>query len=249
MWKRISVVAAFSVWIAAAAFAASAMDKETLIVGTSGAYPPYEFHGQSGDLVGFDVDMTEAIARKLGKKLQWLDMPFDSLLPSLMADKIDLVSAGLSATPERAKRVSFSSPYEISYSAFVTRVDYQPKSADGLAGKTVAVQIGTVQETFARALGNVEVKTYQKFDECVREVALGRVDATLMDIPAAKAYVKAKDFDGKIAIAFNRQITGADKAIAISKKNVELTAAVSRIIEEMDKNGELQALRDKWFKE
>ena len=249
MWKRISVVAAFSVWIAAAAFAASAMDKETLIVGTSGAYPPYEFHGQSGDLVGFDVDMTEAIARKLGKKLQWLDMPFDSLLPSLMADKIDLVSAGLSATPERAKRVSFSSPYEISYSAFVTRVDYQPKSADDLAGKTVAVQIGTVQETFARALGNVEVKTYQKFDECVREVALGRVDATLMDIPAAKAYVKAKDFDGKIAIAFNRQITGADKAIAMPKQDEALTAAVNGVIEEMDKNGELAALRDKWFKE
>lgn len=59
----------------------------------------------------------------------------------------------------------------------------------------------------------------------------------------------AKDFDGKIAIAFNKQITGADKAIAISKENVELTAAVSRIIEEMDKNGELQALRDKWFNE
>ena len=249
MWKRISVAAVLSVLAATAAFAVSAMDKETLIVGTSGAYPPYEFHGQSGDLVGFDIDMTEAIAKKLGKKLQWLDMTFDSLLPSLMANKIDLVSAGLSATPERAKRVNFSAPYEISFSAFVTGVENPPKDTDELAGKVVAVQIGTVQENFARSLGNVEVKTFQKFDDCVREVVLGRAAATLMDIPVAKQYVQAKDFAGKVTVAFNKQITGADKAIAMPKQDEALTAAVNGVIEEMDKSGELAALRDKWFKE
>ena len=249
MFRKMFAFSALTLMAASAAFAASALDKDTLIAATESTYPPYESRNEKGELIGFDIELAEIIGRKLGKKIQWQDMPFDALIPAVMMKKVDLVAAGLSATPERAKRVAFSAPYEISYSAFITRPDNAPKSLDDMKGKTVAVQTGTVQHTYALALGTVEVKTYQKFDECVREVALGRVDATFMDIPAAKAYIKAPDFKGKIIMAFKQKITGADKAIALAKESTELTAAISACIEEMKKNGELQALRDKWFKD
>ena len=248
MFRKISALLLFVFVFASCAFGASALDKDTLVAGTEATYPPYESRNKSGELEGFDIDLVETIAAKLGKKVQWIDMSFDSLIPAIMAGKIDLVAAGMSATEERAKRVNFSAPYEISFSCFVTRVENPPKGTDELAGKIVAVQIGTVQETFARSLGNVEVKTFQKFDDCVREVVLGRAVATLMDIPVAKKFIEAKDFNGKVLIAFNKQITGADKAIAMSKKDPALTEAVSKVVDEMNKNGELEALRNKWFK-
>lgn len=246
--KKVLLVLCLFIMSAASAFAASALDKDTLIAGTESTYPPYESRNSAGELQGFDIELTEIIAARLGKKLEWVDMSFDSLIPSLMTGKIDLAAAGMSATEDRIKRVNFSAPYEISFSAFITKAENPPKDTDELAGKVVATQIGTVQETFARSLGNVEVKTFQKFDDCVREVVLGRAAATLMDIPVAKKFVQAKDFAGKVVIAFNKQITGADKAIAMSKKDPALAEAVDKVIHEMDKNGELAALRDKWFK-
>ncbi len=249
MMKRIVMLGTLFALVAGAAFAAgSAMDRDTLIAGTESTYPPYESRDEKGELAGFDIELVNLIGEKLGKKIEWIDMPFDSLIPSLMTGKIDLVAAGLSATDERKKRVDFSAPYEISFSAFITKPgDDAPMGLEDLEGKTVAAQIGTVQETFARSIGNVEVKTYQKFDDCVREVVLGRVSATLMDIPVAKKYVQAKDFAGKVIIAFNQQITGADKAIATPKNDPALTDAVSKVIIELEQAGELSALRDKWF--
>ncbi|MDY3868686.1 MAG: transporter substrate-binding domain-containing protein [Pyramidobacter sp.] len=249
MFKRIAAAALIALCLVPAAFAAkSAMEKDTIVVATESTYPPYEYRNEKGELEGFDIEFAEIIAKRLGKKVEWVDMPFDSLIPALMAGKIDLIAAGLSATEERARRVTFSAPYEISFSAFVTKAENPPKDVDEIAGKIVAAQIGTVQETFARSLGNVEVKTFQKFDDCVREVVLGRAAATLMDIPVAKKFVEAKDFKGKVVIAFNKQITGADKALAMSKKDPEFSKAVDAVITEMTKSGELETLRNKWFK-
>lgn len=245
--KKALLVLCLFIMSAASAFAASALDKDTLIAGTESTYPPYESRNSAGELQGFDIELTEIIAARLGKKLEWVDMSFDSLIPSLMTGKIDLAAAGMSATEDRIKRVNFSAPYEISFSAFITKAENPPKDTDELAGKIVATQIGTVQETFARSLGIVEVKTFQKFDDCVREVMLGRAAATLMDIPVAKKFVQAKDFAGKVVIAFNKQITGADKAIAMPKQDTALAEAVDKVIEEMSKSGELDALRAKWF--
>ena len=84
------------------------MEKDVLLVGTESTYPPYEFRDENNELKGFDIEMTEVIAAKIGKKVEWVDMPFDSLIPSLMAKKIDLIAAGLSWTPERAKTASSS---------------------------------------------------------------------------------------------------------------------------------------------
>jgi polar amino acid transport system substrate-binding protein len=228
---------------------ANVMAKDVILVGTESTYPPYEFRDQNNELKGFDIDMMEAIATKIGKKIEWVDMPFDSLIPSLLAKKIDIVAAGMSATEERAKRVAFSSNYEISISAFVVAAGNDSmKLLDDMKGKTVAVQLGTVQETYCQSMEGVQVKSFQKFDDCVREVILGRVDATLMDTPVAKSYVDHKDFQGKIKIAFEQEITGSGKALAMNLVETEFIEAVNKALAELEESGELNAMKEEWFK-
>lgn len=227
---------------------AGALDKDTLLVGTESTYPPYEFRDENNNLKGFDIELMEAIAEKLGKKIEWVDMPFDSLIPALLSRKIDIVAAGMSATAERAKKVSFSTPYEISLSTFIVKADNDSVSSIAdLKGKTVTAQLGTVQDTYAKSLEGVTVKSFQKFDDCVREVSLGRADATLMDKPVALKFVEQKDFEGKVKIAFDQEITGAGKALAMNLSETAFADEVNKALEEMVSSGELEELKVKWF--
>jgi len=226
----------------------SALQKDVVVVGTESTYPPYEFRDENNDLKGFDIDLMEAIADKAGFKIEWQDMPFDSLIPALISEKIDIIAAGLSATPERAERVAFSVPYEISLSTFIVKKGNNSiKTVEDLKGKTVTAQLGTVQETYSKGLEDIHVKAFQKFDDCVREVALGRADATLMDKPVALKFVKQKDFKGKVQIAFDQEITGAGKALAMNLEEEKLISAVNETLEKMEQTGELQKLKEKWF--
>ncbi len=248
MIKRLLGIAALLCLLATAA-GAGVLDNAVIKVGTESTYPPYESRDDKNNLVGFDIEMTEAIASKLGKKVEWVDMPFDSLIPALLSKKIDLIAAGMSATAERAKKVAFSTPYEISMSAFLVKADNNSlKTLADMKGKTVAAQLGTVQETFSKTIEGVTVKAFQKFDDCAREVSLGRVDATLMDIPVAKKFVEQKDFAGKIKIAFEQEITGAGKALAMNLDDKAFVAAIDKALDEMKASGELDKMKAKWFK-
>lgn len=225
------------------------MDKDVILAGTESTYPPYEFRDDSNNLKGFDIDMVEAIAAKIGKKVEWVDMPFDSLIPSLLAKKIDIIAAGLSATEERAKKVAFSDNYEISISAFIVKEDNNTlKTVEDMKGKVIAVQLGTVQETYSQTIPDAQVKSFQKFDDCVREVILGRADATLMDVPVTKSYMEHKDFAGKIKVAFEQEITGSGKAMAMNLGETDFVKAVNGALAELEKSGELAKMKELWFK-
>lgn len=247
MMKKIAALFALFSLVSTAWAGASALDNDVLKVGTESTYPPYESLSAQGTLEGFDIDLVEAMAEKLGKKVQWVNMAFDSLIPSLLSGKVDMVAAGMSATPERMKRVAFSVPYEESISAFVTKPD-GPASLEALKGSVVAVQLGTVQENYARTLESVTVKTFQKYGDCLREVTLGRAESSLMDVPVANRYVESKEFSGKVILSFTQKITTGDKAIALPLKDEALKKALDEALTAMEQDGSLQAMKDKWFK-
>lgn len=247
MFRKLLLTALVALFAVSAAFAGT-MDKEVVRVGTESTYPPYEFRDKDNNLQGFDIELTEYLVGKLGKKVEWVDMPFDSLIPALLTGKIDLIAAGMSATPERAKRVGFTDPYEVSLSSFLVVAGREDiKTLEDVKGKSVAVQLGTVQDIYATKMGNVTVKRFQKFDDCVREVSLGRVDTVLMDRPVALEFLKAKDFQGKVALAFNQEITGAGKALAVNLKDVAFLDALNGIQQELKASGQLEEMRNKWM--
>ena len=225
---------------------ADLLNKDVLVVGTESTYPPYESRDPAGNLVGFDIDLMQLVANKLGKKLEWQDMAFDALIPTLITKRIDIVIAGMTVTAERAERVLFSKPYEVSINAFIVQSGSPIKDLPALNGKKVAVQIGTVQETYAHTIPGVTVLTFQKFTDCAHEVALGRVDAALMDIPVVREFIGQKEFSGKIEIGFEQILTEGGKALVFPLDEKEFAAAVNNVLDELEANGQMAELRKKW---
>ncbi|MGI6784166.1 MAG: transporter substrate-binding domain-containing protein [Aminivibrio sp.] len=242
------LLAFFALVVAGTAGWGNVMEKDVLLVGTESTYPPYEFRDDKNELKGFDIDMMEAIAEKIGKKIEWVDMDFDNLIPALTEKKIDLVAAGMSWTPERAKVVAFTENYEVSISAFVTAEGNSSLGGMGdVKGKTIAAQAGTTQETYLNSLDGVTVKPFQKNDDCLKEVISGRADAAFMDAPVAKSFLGQEDFSGKIKIAFEEEIKGEGKAIAMNLGEDDLLEAVNDALQELSDSGELFMMMTKWF--
>lgn len=234
--------------LGSSAWGASVMDKGEIVVGTESTFPPFEFLSPDGKPQGYDVDLAEAIGQKLGKKVVWRDMSFDALIPSLLTGKIDLIAAGMSASPERAKRVGFSDVYYRATSVVVIAAGSPIKSLADLQGKTMAVQLGTIQETFLRGQPGVSVRAYQKYDDCLREVVLGRADGAMMDETVAGEFLKQADFAGKIVSAFTQAAGESGQALAMPKGDETFISAVNKALAELKQEGFLQALSDKWIK-
>ena len=161
-----------------------------LRVATASTYPPYEFLNEKGMLDGFDHDLMEEIGRRIGEKIQWVDTGhYDMVIPTLVTNRADVIAAGMSATPIRARRVLFSTPYVPTMACFVTAPSFTVRKLEDLKGLRGAVPVGTTQDVFLTpraAQYGYTIKTFAKIEECMWDIVTGRSDFTLMDVPVAE---------------------------------------------------------------
>jgi polar amino acid transport system substrate-binding protein len=255
-WKRFSLAAGMAALLAAALcpFSTAALAAQSggpeIVVGTEGTYPPFEFYSGENTLTGFDVEMVTLVGKKLGRKVTFADMSFDGLIPALVTSKIDMIAAAMNATDERRKQVGFSDVYQVSDASLVVTKDNDAfKSMDDLKGKTVGVQLGTTEDIFLSSADlGVEVKRYQKTNDAMEEVVLGRIDAVLFDTPVAAGFLKGDRFKDKAKVAFKELVNGPDEgfSLAFRKDDAELGDAVNGALRELEKSGELDKLRQKY---
>ncbi len=234
--------------------AASALEKDTILVGTESTFRPFEFRDPSGELVGFDVDVVRLLGEKLGKKVEFVDMAFDGLIPSLLVGRIDLIAAGMSATPERAQRIAFTQSYYSTFSAYavVAKADDDSiASVEDLKGLTVAVQLGTIQDEFitsqAGEVGVKDIRRYQKTEDGMREILLGRADAGCFNGAVTKDILEnSKDFAGKLKICFISNTNSNGMALGLSKEDPEFLVALDQALEELMASPQYGELLAKW---
>ena len=168
-----------------------------LVVGTSADYPPYEFHTEidgKDTIVGFDISIAQAFADELGVELKLVDMAFESLLISLQNGDFDLVMAGLTPDEERAKTVDFTDVFFHNKQIVIIRAEDADKyvTTEDMAGTTLGVQAGTIQETIAADLTDEnKVVKLKKFPELIMELKTGKVDGVCTNTMVASAYVSA----------------------------------------------------------
>ena len=168
-----------------------------LVVGTSADYPPYEFHTEidgKDTIVGFDISIALAFADELGVELKLVDMAFESLLISLQNGDFDLVMAGLTPDEERAKTVDFTDVFFHNKQIVIIRAEDADKyvTTEDMAGTTLGVQAGTIQETIAADLTDEnKVVKLKKFPELIMELKTGKVDGVCTNTMVASAYVSA----------------------------------------------------------
>ncbi|MBL3592548.1 MAG: transporter substrate-binding domain-containing protein [Synergistaceae bacterium] len=219
---------------------------QTVRVGTESTYPPYEFRDASGALVGFDIDLVKLLADRLDWKIRWVEMPFDALIPALEEGEIDLIAACLSCTPERAARVAFSDPYEITPSTFVVGDGFFPTGPASLKGKVVAVQPGTAEDRYIRDLGTPLRAPYDRLDEAFAALAAGTVDAVFVDDPVARSYIKNWKDPNTFRRAFSLKLVGAEKALAVKKSAGDFIDDINRVLLLLREDGSLAELERRW---
>lgn len=215
-----------------------------LVVGMSADYAPYEFHyiDENGkDVIGgFDVDIANEIANKIGVDLVIQEMDFDALVSALPAGKVDLVISGMNPTEERAKVVDFSEVYYNSKHGILVRAEDADKyqTFADLEGEKVGVQLGSTQEKIAKTeIPNVNLQQLSNINNLILELKAGKVDAIVMEKPVAEIAVKSNP-ELAVGKPIYEEQTGGN-AVGIAKNNPQLLAKVNEVITELNESGKM----------
>ncbi|WP_211441662.1 ABC transporter substrate-binding protein [Collimonas humicola] len=216
-----------------------------IVIATEGTYPPFSYF-QGSKLTGLDIELGEAIAKKMGVGVEWKALSFDALLSGLRQDRWDMVMDSIGITEERAKAVSFSNPIYCSGGVIVSK-DAAIHTVESLNGKTVAVLTGTTYMDSLRKLPAIkEVKNFPQDPDARSALMNGRVDAWVSDRFAVKAALEASPNSGlkKGDYLFVEKI-----AAAIKKGNHSLDAAINKALAEIMLDGTYHAITEKYMHE
>ncbi|PPJ48393.1 amino acid ABC transporter substrate-binding protein [Rhizobium sp. KAs_5_22] len=213
----------------------------------SGAYPPFSFVDDTNQVVGFDVDIGNEIAKRLGVKGVAVSTAWDGIIAGLLAGKYDSIIGSMTITAEREKAVDFVGPYYRSGRGIFVATDSAVKSLDDLKDKTIGVTLGETHEKWARERGGWEIRTYKGLPELFLELKSGRVDAIVVD--SIPVMVAMKDNGEKVRKLETSDIDGGavNIGIAIRKGNPDLKAAMQKALDEMMADGTYEAISMKWI--
>ena len=215
-----------------------------LTMSTNAAFPPYEMTTDSGDFEGIDVEVAGAVAEKLGLELQVDDMDFDAALLAAQNGKSDIVMAGVTVTDERQKVMDFSDTYAEGIQSIIVPEDSDIASADDLTGKAIGTQRGTTGYIYCTDdFGEDNVIAYDDGLTAVQALNNGQVDAVVIDNAPAKEFVEANPGLKILDTAYAQE----DYAIGVAKGNTELLNAINGALEELEADGTLQAIVDKYI--
>lgn len=216
-----------------------------LKIGTEGTYAPFTFHDASGKLVGFDVEIGEAVAAKLGVKPEYLEGKWDGLIAGLDANRYDVVINQVGITEERKQKYDFSEPYIASKAVLIVRSDDDSiKTFSDLKGKKSAQSLTSNFGKLATASGAELVGT-DGFDQSIQLVLTGRADATINDSLSFLDFKKQKP-DAPVKIVAEQE--DADySGIIFRKGDADLKAAIDKALADIKADGTYQKISDKYF--
>ncbi len=239
------VVAAIAVALSAAPFASA--QEPPLRSGIDATFAPHAMPTMSGGVEGFNVDLANEIARRLGRKLQLDAGQFSGLVPALQAGTYDFLAAAMTVTKERAENMLFTEGYvDTDYQFVVKKETPELKSLEDLKGKTISVNKGSIYDQWARDRADKmgwTVESYGTTTDAVQAVMSARADTILLGNTAAAWAVKNNPAL-KLSLV---QSTGLVFAVPVRKDNVALRNKIEIAIECMKKDGTIPKLHEKWF--
>jgi len=207
---------------------------------------PFEFEDAEGKVVGFEVDLVNLIAGRLGKSVEFAMMPFGNLFAAVQSSRADIAIGTITITPKRLESVSFSQPIMDSNTCLTVASNSNIQTFEDLAGKQVAVMTGSVGEIWSNAhraryrFGNI--RGYDSTNEPMLDLLSGRIDGLLQDCPIVRYYVKGKPQYTVVA-----DIPSGEALGLMFAKNSPLLEPVNAIISTLKQEGELGRLHEKWF--
>lgn len=208
------------------------------------SYPPFETTNEKGEIVGFDVDIANAICQEIQANCTFHSQPFDSLIQSLKMKRFDAAISGMGITEARKKQVLFSEPYFNSSAAFIAK-----KGKDFSTVKNIGVQNGTTYQNYlTKEKPAVSVKAYASYQNAILDIQNGRIDAIFGDVPVLADMAKkveGLDFVGERIE--NPAYFGNGLGIATNPKNQALIEQMNKGLAAIKANGAYQKIYDKWM--
>lgn len=221
----------------------------TLIVGSDTTYPPFETVNDSGEIVGFDVDVVKAVCAQINCVPKFQTTAWDGIFPALANGEFDMVASGVTITPERAKVVDFTTPYFSVDQAVAVRVEDESLTLADFTGDgsslTLGAQTGTTNAKTAEDLvGRDRVRLYDDFNAAVLGLINGDVDGVMIDDVTADAFVQ--QYAGQLAVAVRNVQSGDQLGFAVQQGD-PLVDALDAGLKKIQDDGTLDALVKKWF--
>ena len=232
--------------------AASRIDdikKKGKLILATGNYRPFEYHDEkTNKVIGYDIDVAEAIAKKIGVPLEIQEMQFTGLIPSLQNGQADFVIAAMYITPQRKEVVDFAEPYMDTGMVVVVRKDDSAiKGPNDLNGKVVGVKTGATSEKVAQDMNEkgakITIKSYKETVDYLLDLQNGRLDAAINDLLNQLEYNKANPTVKIVGEPF----TKAQLGIAVKKGDKEMLDLINTVLKELKTSGEADKLYKKWL--
>ena len=217
-----------------------------LKVGTEGTYSPFSFHDakQGNKLVGYDVEVAEAVAKKLGVKVEYVETPWDSIFAGLTSSRFDVILNQVTKNPEREGLYGLSRPYTVSQGVIATRADDSSITSLGdLKGRKTAQSLTSNWAKVAKDAG-ADVEGVEGFTQAVTLLKQKRVDATVNDNLAVLDYQKST---GDTGIKIAAQTGETSLQVVATRKGSDLVAAIDKALTELEADGTLARLSEKYF--
>ncbi len=222
-------------------------ERPPVILGTAARFPPFTMvvNGAEPRITGLDVDVAQAVADRLGRRLEIVDLPVEDLVAALNEERVDLVVSALLITPELAEQVDISEPYYMATQCLLMREgETAPESEEDLQGRKIGAPRGTASETLARALAGAEhVRPAASAKGAVVDLLNSLVDFAVVSEQAAEVLRPAMPEAVRVPIAVEPEFFG----VAVRKGNVEWLAIVNQTLDAARRDGRHEAWLNRWL--
>ncbi|MBU2712171.1 ABC transporter substrate-binding protein [Zooshikella harenae] len=233
---------------------AAAKEWKTVRIGVEGAYPPFSYTTESGEVKGFDIDIANALCQSMKVKCKMVPQDWDGMIPSLLSRKFDAIIASMSITEERKQKVDFTDKYYHTPVRFVRKKGADIAiSPEGLKGKVVGVQRSTTSDRYLTDVYGeaVTIKRYSTQDEAYLDMKAGRLDLLLGDIiPLSDGFLKKEGGDNYEFFGptiSDQKWFGEGIGIAIRKQNKDLKDLFNKAIKQIRADGTYDKIQKRYF--
>ena len=220
-----------------------------LTVGTSADFPPFSFRDKTDEIVGFDIDVVREICKRLELKIQLIDRPFSMLIPQIQVGQIDLIAAGMTPNPEREKNLRFTKSYLKENPLVIVTAKDEIKNVEDLKGKSVIVNTGYISDIYISQFPEIKLIRLPKVSDAMLALEHNKADAFVTASLTLQPYnLASRAQNGETLLkTIVIENTSETSALGVSKKLTdELFEKIQVTLDEMEKDGTLKGLKEKW---